>query len=175
MRLKCEIHYGGADPVAAFAMLCRPQFHERRCAATGAIDHHVEVSTTPDGGLRVATRRRLPTDRVPEFVRGFVGATLTVSQVDTWDPAAADGSRQGTIVVEISGAPVRMTGTLRLTADAGSTPDAANATQYLDGDLKASVPLIGGKIEKAVLPAIEAAIQVEQQVSTAWLREHPRP
>ena len=41
--------------------------------------------------------------------------------------------------------------------------------QHVDGDLKASIPLIGGKIERAVLPAIEGAIRVEERESKAWL------
>ena len=36
-------------------------------------------------------------------------------------------------------------------------------------NLKASVPLIGGKIEKAVEPALLAAIKVEQREGRAWL------
>ena len=51
------------------------------------------------------------------------------------EAAGADG-RPGTVVVEITGAPVRLTGTMRLVAEAdGST------THHFDGDLKASVPV----------------------------------
>jgi hypothetical protein len=165
MRLTCELRYPAADPAAVFAMIGDTDFQERKCVATGAVEHDVDVEEFEDGSATVTTRRTLPTDQVPDFVRTFVGATVTVSQVDDWGPPSADGGRDGTTVVEIAGAPVRMTGTLRLVAEGDG------AVQYVDGDVKASVPLIGGKIEKAVLPAIEGAIRVEQRVSTAWLDE----
>ena len=39
----------------------------------------------------------------------------------------------------------------------------------LDGDLKAKIPLLGGKIEKAAEGPILGAIEKEQEVGTAWL------
>ena len=165
MRLTCVLRYPAADPGTVFAMIGDTDFQERKCVATGAVEHDVDVEEFEDGSATVTTRRSLPTDQVPDFVRTFVGATVTVSQIDDWGAPAADGGREGTIVVEIAGAPVRLTGTLRLVAEGDGT------VQYVDGDLKASVPLIGGKIEKAVMPAIEAAIRVEERESKAWLAQ----
>jgi hypothetical protein len=65
--------------------------------------------------------------------------------------------------VEIKGAPVRLAAAMTMHADGGGT------RQTIDGDVKASVPLIGGRIEKAVEPALQAAIRVEQREGRAWL------
>ena len=162
MRLSAEIHYD-ADPATVFAMLTDGDFQERKCAATGALDHEVEIEEYDDGSAAIRTSRTMPTDQVPDFVRTFVGQTLTVVQVDDWQPAAADGSRDGTVVVEIKGAPVRLAAAMTL------RPDGAGSRETIDGDLKASVPLLGGRIEKAVEPALKAAIRVEQREGTAWL------
>jgi hypothetical protein len=84
-------------------------------------------------------------------------------RVDTWGPAAADGARDGTIVVEIKGAPVRLTGTITL------RPEGAGTVEDVQGDLKAAVPLVGGKIEKVVAPSIQGAVAKEQEVGLRWL------
>lgn len=166
MRVTAEIRYAGVGPSAVFEMLSDTAFQERKCEATGAVEYDVNVTGFDDGGATITTRRHLPTDQVPDLVKTFVGSTVLVVQVDDWAPAKADGSRDGTIGVEISGAPVKLTGTQRLTDDG-----AGGTVQYVDGDLKASVPLIGGKIERAAEPAIRAAIRVEERTGHAWLHD----
>jgi Protein of unknown function (DUF2505) len=56
-----------------------------------------------------------------------------------------------------------MRGTLSL------APAGAGTAETVDGELTASVPLIGGRIAKAAEPALRAAIEVEQRVGTTWL------
>jgi Protein of unknown function (DUF2505) len=162
VRLSAEIRYD-AEPATVFAMLTDADFQDRKCAATGALDHEVEIEEYDDGSAAIRTSRTMPTEQVPDFIRTFVGQTLTVLQVDDWQPPAADGSREGTVVVEIKGAPVRLAAAMTLRPDAGGT------RETIDGDLKASVPLLGGRIEKAVEPALQAAIRVEQREGRAWL------
>jgi hypothetical protein len=162
VRLSAEIRYD-ADPATVFAMLADADFQERKCAATGALDHEVEIEEYDDGSAAIRSSRTMPTEHVPDFLRTFIGQALTVVQVDDWQPAAPDGSREGTVVVEIKGAPVRLAAAMTLDPDAGGT------RELIDGDLKASVPLIGGRIEKAIAPALQAAIRVEQREGRAWL------
>jgi len=100
---------------------------------------------------------------IPDFVKSLVGPTLMITQTDDWAGPGPDGVRTGTTVAEIAGAPVRFTAALRL------EPTATGARQAVAGELKASVPLVGGKIERAAEPAILAAIRAEQRTSTAWL------
>ncbi len=162
MRFSAEIRYD-ADPATVFAMLTDPDFQERKCTATGALEHEVGIEEYDDNSASIRTERVMPTDQVPDFVRTFVGQTLTVVQVDDWQAAAADGSREGTVVVEIKSAPVRLAGSMTL------RPDGTGTRQTVDGDLKASVPLVGGRIEKAVEPALKAALRVEQREGRTWL------
>jgi hypothetical protein len=164
MRVQDELRYP-ADPATVFAMFCHPDFQEQVCEANGATSYDVDVRETADGGAVIRTERVLPTDTVPDFVRSFVGATLRVTEVDEWQPAGADGARQGTATVHIDGAPVRLTASLRLEADGSGN----GSVQRLDGELKASVPLIGGKVEKAAEPAVRAAIRAQGRAAGAWL------
>jgi hypothetical protein len=162
VRLRAEIRYD-ADPAAVFAMLTDTAFQERKCAATGALQSEVEIERFPDGGATIRTRRTLPTDQIPDFARTFVGRTLDVVQVDDLGAPNADGRRQGSVIVEIKGAPVRFAGSLAL------DPFGAGTLETLDGDIKASVPLVGGRLERALEPALQAAIRVEQREGRAWL------
>jgi hypothetical protein len=162
VRLSAEIRYD-ADPAAVFAMLTDAAFQERKCAATGALESEVEIERFPDGGATIRTRRTMPTDQMPDFARSFVGRSVDVVQVDDFGAPDGGGRREGTVVVEIKGAPVRFAGSLVL----GASPEGTLET--VDGDIKASVPLVGGRMERALEPALRSAIRVEQREGTAWL------
>lgn len=163
MHLSAEINYAGAAPAAVFAMLTDSTFQERKCAATGSLAYEVDVLTHADGSASITTHRTMPGDEVPEFVRRFVGGTVRVVERCDWQVEDGDGSRRGNIVVEITGVPVLLTAALSL------RPFGDGTVYEVDGELKASVPLIGGRIEKSAEPAIRSAIRVEERTGRAWL------
>ena len=69
----------------------------------------------------------------------------------------------GTVEMAVAGAPIALKGTVRL------APGGPGTVEQLDAELKAKVPLIGGKIEKAAAPPIEEAIDIEAQTAQEWL------
>jgi hypothetical protein len=120
------------------------------------------VSVTPSdhGGATVVSRRSLPAE-VPSYAKALVGDTITLAETRVLGPAAADGSREGTISIDFGGAPASVAGTLRLAASgAGTGIDVVLS-------IKASVPFVGGKIEKLVAEQIQAALDREQAVAAA--------
>jgi hypothetical protein len=157
-----EIRYE-ADPGRVFSMIIDPGYQEAKCAASGSLEHEVDVSTQDDGSAVVISHRTLPTDDFPDFVRSFVGSSIRLHETQRWQAPAADGSRSGSIEVELHGAPVRFTGSVALTTDGSGT------YWPVEGELKASLPFLGGKIEKAAEPAVLAAIRIEQTTGTTWL------
>lgn len=161
MRIDDELRYS-APPDAVAVMLTDPAFNEAVSQRMGAVAQTTEVTGDPTGPFTVTTVRTLPTDEFPDVARRFVGATVDVREVDTWQAPAPDGSRDGTITVEVQGAPLKLTGTLRM------RPDADGSVESVSGDLKASVPLIGGSLEKAAAPAIRAAIRQRGKVGGSW-------
>jgi len=163
VRLTAEIHYD-AEPGDIFAMLTDKAFQDRKLGQTGALSWEVEISAA-GGGAVITSRRALPTDQVPDAFRALVGAQINITQTETWGPAQPDGARTGTLVVELSGAPIRMNATLSLSASGAGT------VELVDGELKARVPLIGGKIERSAEPAVRAAINAEERIGKAWLAE----
>lgn len=162
MRVEDEIRYP-APPEVVVAMLADPAFVERKVAATHALSYDVDVVGTSQGGFTVTSRRTMPTDTLPDAARSFVGDTLDIRQVEAWEPASPDGSRAGSLVVEVVGAPLRLSGMLELSRDGDES------VQRITGDLTSSVPLLGGRLEKAAYPAFIAAIRKEAEVGAAWL------
>ena len=161
MKIAKSIEYA-ATPLEVFAVLSDVKFQEAKCAATAAVKHSAGVETVGDHTV-ITTERILPSDGLPDFAKSMVGPTLKVTETQDWGPAGADGSRRGTVSMAVAGAPIALTGTLAL------APAGAGAVEQLDAELKAKVPLIGGKIEKAAAPPIEEAIDIEATTAREWL------
>lgn len=155
-----------ADPYAVFGMLTDREFLDRRAVATKAIRHQIEVAPGSDGTTTVRTQRTLQTDRIPDSLRKLVGATIDIDEVIDWSAPEPDGSRVGRVNLEVARVPVRGTGTMRL------VPEGAGRTrQAVQLEIKASIPLVGRKVEEAAAPAVIAALDVEEQLGGEWLSE----
>ncbi len=153
-----------ADVEAVFEMLADEEFQSRKCLETKAVRHQVNITRSRDTTV-IDTRRAVPTDRFPDFARRIVGHSITIVQKDTWRSAAPDGSRSGIIHVTVEGVPIWLKGALRL------TPTDWGTLEEIRGDLHASIPLIGNRLERAAMPALEAAVNAEERVGVKWLAE----
>ncbi len=153
-----------ADATAAGRMLADPAYVDAKVRASGAREHHVDVTGSPVGAFTVTTRRSLPTEQIPAHLAGVVGGAIEVRQVEAWEAAQGDGGRTGTVVVEIVGAPVRVTGR---TALAATGPGACTLTY--EGDVRAALPLFAAPVEAAAAQAVRAALDAEAVVARSWL------
>jgi len=147
-------------------MMLDPEFQRQRCESQHALDHTITVepegATSATPRVTVTTRRRLPTDQIPEFVRKFVGATIQLEEIATWLPGDAHG-RTAEVRLSVAGAPVTMSGRYTFTADGTGTREVAVGT------LKASIPFLGGKVEEAVLPVILTGLAADEKLGAAYL------
>ncbi len=137
---------------------CDQGYLEALCRRTGAVEHEVQVD-----GLRTVVRRVMPTDRFPDFARKLTGDRITLVETTTWQPQADEtGARRGEVALSVEGAPVSATSTTVV------RPDGTGAVEVVSGQVTARVPLVGGRIEKAVLPALEAALDAQVDTYRAW-------
>ncbi|SRR5580765_5286668 len=134
-----------------FAILADEGFQKALASTPGS---SASVATQGDRTI-VTSLRVLSTDVLPEFAKTFVGSQLKLTETQDWGPAAADGSRRGTLTVTIDGVPVRLDGALAL------TPTATGSQQSVTGELKARIPLVGGKVEQSAAPALKEGIELE--------------
>lgn len=103
-----------------------------------------EVLASESSGdhFSITVRHALDASRLkfPDFVKNRIGDKLHLRQTDAWQLDQGEGR----LDIEIEHAPVAVDSRLKLT-------DSGNGSRLvLDFNIKASVPLVGGKIEKAV-------------------------
>lgn len=164
MRLDVLLRYPG-DPHRVAQLLADPAVLDRLLAASDAVSHDVRVDGAADGRFVVVVERVLPTDELPDVARRFVGGSMRLRQVDTWEAPAADGSRSGTTELEVPGAPVRASATTALRpVRTGVVPGRGVHTEHsVSGTLTASVPLIGGRIERAAEEPLVRALRDQER------------
>lgn len=142
-----------AGPDEAFALVSTQEYQQAK------VDAQVPGSTasvTEQGAdVVVRTRRALSTQGMPAAVASMVGDTLQIDEQQTWHPAAADGSRRADLDLTVSGAPLRLRGTIDL------IPAGNGARMAVAADLTCSIPLVGKKVEQAAQPAIIDSIDAE--------------
>ncbi len=98
------------------------------------------------------------TNGLPDFAKKFVGDETRVIHTERWSTVEA-----GDIEVEIPGKPGHIRGTLSVT-------EVADGSVYcFDGEAKAHIPLIGGKIESVAHALLIEGMDTEHQVAVGWL------
>jgi hypothetical protein len=160
MKLEHKLSYV-ADPAAVFEVLSDPEYVEEKCWATGATEAGADVEAGVDGAV-IRTVRTLPAD-VPSYAKSFVGDAIDFDLTETWGPADEDGSRDGTIEGSFTGTPMKVRGTMML------RPTAEGSELQISGEIKAGVPLVGGKLESFAGKEILRGLDKEADAANARL------
>lgn len=157
MKFRHEITYD-APAADVYAMLMDPEFRRRSCDAQGVLS--AEISIQPEGsGTKVVIDQVQPTAGVPSFAKKIVGERTRAIQVEEWtDPTSA------TMTVETPGKPTHLSGRLTLTERGTTTVEA------FEGEAKAKVPLIGGKLESLLRDLFQQGMDKEHVAGVAWLK-----
>jgi hypothetical protein len=147
---------------AVFAMFSDPAFVLEKLEATGATECEVvECAATADGGYRIVTKRTVEAD-IPGFAKKVFKPTNALTQIEDWQSASA-GTRPGTWRIETKGVPVSTSGVTRLeSTDTG-------AVQHVEGTIKVSVPLIGGRLERFVYDQAHRTLDIEHEFGREWM------
>ena len=152
MKLRHENVYD-APAADVYAMLIDPAFRKRIAAATDAVSCDAAF-----GGGKLVVREEQAVKGVPGFAKKIVGESTTAIHTEVW----TDGT-SATFEIETPGKPTHISGTTTLTESGGRT------TQVYDLEVKASVPLVGGKLEKLIHDLTKDGFVVEGEVGRAWL------
>jgi hypothetical protein len=156
-------HTYAATPERVLTVMTDPDVLHRKYEALGHRDVHVVDHVVADGEITVRTRRSVPMT-VPGFAKRFLAPMNDVEQIDHWNAAGPDGVRTGTWQVTARGVPVSVGGTLRL------APDGHGATVVdIDGEVRSSVPLVGGKLADHVGHDVERTMEAEESFNTLVL------
>lgn len=161
MRITARLEYS-ASPDEVFAAVADPAFQAAKCDATSLGQYTVDVTDRGDRTV-VTTERHLPSGQLPAFVQSFVGKDFTISETQDWGPLQPDGSRVCDLRLHVAGTPLTLTGTVTMRAGGPGT------VEDVEADLRANVPLIGGRIEQAAAEPIRDAIRIEGEVLESWV------
>ena len=155
-----------AAPAEVAAMMSDREFVEHKVAASRPTSSTTDVDVAADGGFTVTTQRALPTDQLPSAVQSLIGRTIEIRLVERWGAAAEDGSRRGTIDLQVVGKPATATGTTSM------VPDGAGTVLVYEGTVEAKVPLVGRKIEEQAVQQVQNVLELERRVGATWLASH---
>jgi hypothetical protein len=165
MDLHRETKYA-ADASTVYTMLTSESFIQKRAQAAHAIRYDVTIESA-GAGRRTRTHQTLPAE-VPDFVRKLIGQHIELDETITWGEASPDGSLSAPLHGPLQAPPVALRGTIQLVPESGG----AATRQVVDAELKASVPLIGRKIEEAAAPAVLAGLDGMEELGRSWLAEN---
>jgi len=156
MKFRHEIVYD-APAHDVWAMLADPAFRQKSCEAMRVVSANISVDPSGEG-MKVRIEQVQRTEGIPSFAKKFAGDTTEAIQVEEWsDP------RSATMTVTTPGKPTRITGTLSLSGDGART------VETFDGEVKVSVPLIGGKLEGLMADLFRKGMDKEHAAGVAWL------
>lgn len=152
-----------ADVSRVREMLLNPEYITARALATGALTVEQSITSEPNGEVTISVTRTLPSE-MPAFAAAIVGETLTITETQIWQPEFL-GQCFGTFAVAFS-APLAFAGTVSITSNDGHT------TVVTEGELKASIPFMGGKVENLAKEQTERYLRKEQDFAAAWFLAH---
>lgn len=157
MRFLHEQRYD-APPADVHAMLSDPTFREKVCLAQRATNATVSIEWDGQAMLVLVDQTRT-SEGIPGFARKIVGDEIRIVQREDWS-----SSSQAALDVSIPGKPGQLTGTILVSGKGTGT------SQIIEGDLKVSVPLLGGRLESLVSELLTNALEAELDVGRDWLR-----
>lgn len=142
------------------AILADEEFQDEKCRETYAVSWDTKIETGRNRTV-IQTKRVMPTDHLPEVAKGFVGDSFSLHETQTWTGPDERGLYLADFRVHVQGAPIAVTGDRRL------EPRTRGAHDHVTLQIKASIPIIGRKIEEAAAPAVAAGVEIELKLLAA--------
>jgi len=156
-QVRYELRYDGAGVEQVWAMLSDPGFRDAVCEYQRYPRREVTIEPT-SAGMTVKVDQHRPAHGVPSFARKLVGDELNIVQEESWS-----SHTEARLHVTIPGKPGDMLGTVKLTEVDGGV------TEVVAVEVKASIPLVGGKIETMIGDMLGKALRAENKVGREWL------
>lgn len=134
-------HRYPAKPAEVVALLSDPTFIAELAEQAGGLEHSAQAVP---GGMRM--HLALP---LPDAAAMIVGPTARATVTFTFSDPDAAGAIDGTVLIDVAGAPVDAHAAARISPDG----DAASTARYT-GELSVKVPLVGKKLEQKLEPVV---------------------
>lgn len=131
-------------------------FFDRKYREIGAIECELLDHQKTEARFSVKYRLVMKSDApLPEVAKKILGDTVKMVQQDAWDI----GKRTGRIDIEIKGAPLKVSADMKLIDEGGK---GVNVQSW---NISCSIPLVGSKIEAAIVEDIKTKSKRDLAVS----------
>lgn len=122
-------------------------FHDRKYKEVAAIECELLEEAKTEARCSVKYRLVMKSDApLPEVAKKVFGDNVKLVQQDVWDIA----KRTGRIDIEIKGVPIKVGADMKLIEEDGK------GVNVLTWTVTCSIPLVGGRIEAALIEDIKA-------------------
>lgn len=155
-----------ADPQRITEIFTDEKFLRHTSERVGGTLESLTIDGDIAGAFTLTAVRTLPTTRLPQMAKKFVGDQLTVTQTEQWAAPAADGGRTAQVKLKVAGAPLDVKAVQRL------IPHADGTRVELEGEVTSSVPFMGSKIADAAEPMVGKALNIQAQEARGWLEQN---
>lgn len=160
-----KTHSYDAPIDAVLAMLSDGEATRAKYEGMGHHDVEVIDCTGDDTHLRVETSRVVDVE-LPSFAKRVLKPTNKMHQTDEWH-VTDDGAWEGTFTIDVSGSPVQLSGTTKL------SPGDGVCTEEITTTVMVKVPIIGGKIaDWAANGEVSRSVEAEFRFGDEWLAAH---
>lgn len=149
-------------PDGIMAMLQDPEYVKAKYEALADRKTQLlQLEKTADGHIFKVERE--VDANLPDIAKKVLGDTNHLIQTEVWHANSA-GGYDADVTIDSPGKPVKLAGTMHVAPDGDG-----KATWKVDFMVKASVPLIGGKIEQIVAKETQDNLAKEYSFNTTWL------
>lgn len=158
-----------AHPVEkVLAAIAEEESLRERLAAVGGHDAALVSHEKSAAGTTYKLRQGIAAEKLPGVVRKIHSGDLIVNREQTWH-SKPDGTVVGTGTAQVSGVPGA------IAVDTTLTPAGNGTKLQVRGQVKVSIPLIGGKIEETIAEQVVRLLRHEDAFVAEQLAGSERP
>lgn len=151
------------DSDTVIRMFTDQDYFLKKYEMLGASDIQLLECETSGDEFTILVQRNVPADvPVPGFAKKFFSDTMTVVQRDTWNTS----TKTGRLEIELKGMPVEVS------CDMTLADDGEGSTLTLNWNIKSSVPLVGGKVEKLLWDDFQQKMQPDNDAGVELLANY---
>jgi predicted lysophospholipase L1 biosynthesis ABC-type transport system permease subunit len=142
-----------------FSALVDETYLKDRLKVLGGADAQLLSFSAGGGTTSYQLKQGVAAEHLPSVARNLLGGDLVIQRAESWTEAG----RAGTVEVTINGVPGRLDGTFTLAENGGGSK------LTLTGQVKVSIPLVGGKLETMIAEQVAVLLDKENEFTTEWL------
>ncbi len=147
-----------------YEALSSRQYWDDRIAEIGGTNSSLVGFEASDSGVEVEYQQFISRSKLPSIAQTVIKNDMIIIRKETW--AQADGSVSGTFHGEMKGGPGSVSGPRAI------RPNGNGCVIESTIEARVSFPIVGGKLEKLLLPSVENLLDGEDDYTAKWIAKN---